>query len=365
MLTRTCELFHRYGCGAIVLAALLVGGCGVKSAKLPTYVRPDLLYLTDQPYTRLYVEVDVMEGVEVSQKWLDEFEAFLTQHCSKPDGITIVRDEPVPISTIADVPKDLLAILCTDGPPEQYGDETGYLHLVFLDSKHWSLGRACPAGVIASCPTAILCNADRGFDSDASRTAGAFLRHEAGHVLGLCSNPEHGDRSHCHNYGCLMAPAPTLGSWIGAKIGRTWKPKLCEDCDRDLENAWSQPSPNNLSFAGPFLVRHEGDYDVISLGHSALLSMCPTGEAYNWRAILAQAKKNIRERIENRAIPRKYKGTLFQCEVMASADIARGSEQYQAILREVAQDPSAPLSRCAQTLLKKQTGANAKKGTSP
>lgn len=224
--------------------------------------------------------------------------------------------------------------------------------------------RACPARVTGTCPTTILCNLG-ALAKRKDEMAGAVLRHEAGHVLGLCSNPEHGDRSHCHNYGCLMMRAPSFGSWLGVKFGASWEAKLCEDCECDIENARLQPSPDNLSFAGPFLVRHEDGYDVISQERCALLFMGPTGKPYDWRALLAQVKKNIRKGIEKGTVPRKYKGTQFQCAVLTSPDIAAGSEQYQAILREAAQDPSPPISRVAQILLKKLTGDGPPKGTSP
>jgi hypothetical protein len=85
---------------AIALASSVAGGCGPKSAKFPTYTQPELLYVTAQRYTRLYVEVDVLEGVEVPQRWLDELRGFLSQHCDKPDGITMVRDAPIPASAV-------------------------------------------------------------------------------------------------------------------------------------------------------------------------------------------------------------------------------------------------------------------------
>ena len=76
-----------------VLLIWIVSGCGSKSAKLPAYMRPELLYLKERPYSRLYVEVDTVEGVEVPEKWLDTLKGFLSTHCSKPDGIEIIRDE--------------------------------------------------------------------------------------------------------------------------------------------------------------------------------------------------------------------------------------------------------------------------------
>ena len=101
---------------AVVASAWMVSGCGPKSGKLPTYMQPELLYLNDQPYSRLYVEVDSVEGVEVPEQLLDDLRAFLSKHCSKPDGIEIVRDKPIPLSEIKDVPMGPASVLYLDGP---------------------------------------------------------------------------------------------------------------------------------------------------------------------------------------------------------------------------------------------------------
>jgi hypothetical protein len=44
-----------------------------------------------------------------------------------------------------------------------------------------------------------------------------IIRHESGHVLGLCQNTAHGDGAHCAKHGCLMYPMPDWLSRLGLK----------------------------------------------------------------------------------------------------------------------------------------------------
>ena len=76
----------------MTLAFVIISGCGTK-AILPTYMQPELLYLKEEPYKKLYVEVDIVEGTEVPDAWLDTLKEFLSTHCSKPDGIEIAPAE--------------------------------------------------------------------------------------------------------------------------------------------------------------------------------------------------------------------------------------------------------------------------------
>ncbi|MEN6578960.1 MAG: hypothetical protein ABFD90_21635 [Phycisphaerales bacterium] len=369
MLTQTCELFQGYGRGAIVFAALLAGGCGIRSAPMPTYMRPDLLYLTDQTYTRLYVEVDVMEGIEVPQKWSDELEGFLARYCSKPNGITIVRDRPVPASALVDLPMDLVAIMCTDGPPADQSGQPAYLHVVFYDSNKWSHQKSMPPHVVPACPTAILCDMDRYFRSFKG-TAGALLRHEAGHILGLCRNREHGDGTHCRNHGCLMERTPALESQIVMQFGVPWKGKLCGDCERDLGNARSQASPSNLSFAGPFLVRHEDEYDVVRLPRGDALVIAPTDEIYHGETLLERMKERIRSWVASgTSLPPRPRGqsagSLSCHQIFFPTDVGPETARFRTILSRAAEDPSPSIRKYARAFLNRLSNDDAEKGQSP
>jgi len=358
-----------YACAAVVFAALLAGGCGPRSSSMPPYMRPALLYLPDQTYTRLYVEVDVMEGIEVPQKWIDELEAFLARYCCKPDGITIVRDELVPASPLVDLPSDLVAIMRTDGPGADQNDQPAYLHVVFYDSNKWSHQKARPPYIVATCPTAILCDMDRYFRSYKG-TAGALLRHEAGHVLGLCRNREHGDGVHCRNHGCLMERTPALESQIMMQFGVPWKGKLCRDCEHDLENARSQASPSNLSFAGPFLVRHEDEYDVVRLPRGAALVIAPTDEIYPMETLLEKMKERIRSSVASGTFlppkPRRQSAGSLSChQIFFPTDVGPETTRFRTILSRAAEDPSPSIREYARAFLNRLSNDDAEKGQSP
>ena len=116
----------------VVALVWIVAGCGPKSGKLPTYMRSELLYLNNQPYSRLYVEVDAVEGVEVPDQWLDELKALLGKYCSKPEGIEIARDPPIPLSEVKGMPIGAASILCLDGPDPNRGPQPAYLHVFFV-----------------------------------------------------------------------------------------------------------------------------------------------------------------------------------------------------------------------------------------
>lgn len=362
MIGPTWRQIRVYGLVVGLLAALVDGGCGPHSAAFPTYMRPELLYLKDQPYTRLYVEVDVVEGVDVPQEWLDELEAFLSRYCRKPDGIALVRDKPIPASAVVDIPMDYVAILCTDGPSGGGDDQPAYLHVVFYDSNKWPRQKARPPHVYATCPTAIVCDVDRYFRTFKDRAAGAILRHEAGHVLGLCRSPEHGDGSHCRSPGCLMQQSPGVGTQIGLLFGVPWKDRLCDACERDLKASLTEATPENLSFAGPFLVRHEDDYDVVRLPGGDLLVVEPRDGTYRWQPMLAMVKDRIKEAVADGALAqpksRQSKGMFTYHNVFYPTDAGPETDRYWSILSKAAQDPCPVIRRQVGILLKNQPNQN-------
>ncbi len=55
--------FRTLSCNVILFSSVsvfLLGGCGTRSASLPTYMRPERLYSSETPYDRIYVEIDVL-----------------------------------------------------------------------------------------------------------------------------------------------------------------------------------------------------------------------------------------------------------------------------------------------------------------
>jgi hypothetical protein len=96
--------------------------------------------------------------------------------------------------------------------------------------------------------------------------------HEAGHVLSLTQNENHGFNNHCTDRKCLMAPKlmVDLPRALFSKQ-KTRQTNLCALCQADLMRGRMAAAPTNLSFLGPVLVRSEQDYFVAVLPGELLL----------------------------------------------------------------------------------------------
>ncbi len=191
-----------------------------------------------------------------------------------------------------------------------------------------------------------------------------MLRHECGHILGLSQNTAHGDGAHCAKYGCLMYPMPDWQSQFGGMVHLYFREhRLCDDCEQDL-SAWRQGQPDeNLSFAGPFLVRKADGYCVASLPFCDLLIGSSTPDVFDWREALIQTKTGIRESAPRSAGERRlskndhltYWTTFYaRSERNASPEVRT---QNIAILTKALNDPSPFVRRVAATQLKKREEA--------
>ena len=275
------------------LVFLIMCGCGSK-AEFTQYMHPELLYLKEQPYSHLYVEVDSVEGVEVPDEWLNVLKEFLAARCSKPDGIRIVIDEPIAYDDIKDMPIGPASLLCIDGPDPNSGPQPAYLHVFFYNKKKIFKKAVKNPFVTMNCPTTIFYNADYGYRLD---TLIKFtLTHEAGHILGLCINESHSDGSHCTNKGCLMREsAGYLESLWFLLFGVPLKSNLCEECASDLAHYKSQSADPNLAFDGPFLIRRENGYSVATLPYCIMLIPQALENEFDWHDILASIKEQCRD----------------------------------------------------------------------
>lgn len=96
-----------FPCVFLLAPAPFFGGCASGPA-YPQYMRPGLLYLKDQPYRRLYVEVDMVEGAEVPQKGTGSYVCLLLAPRDKESAgprieaalaaLTKAAEDPCPVT---------------------------------------------------------------------------------------------------------------------------------------------------------------------------------------------------------------------------------------------------------------------------
>ncbi len=319
-----------------LILVCFVSGC-TKSAKLPTYMRPESLYLCDKPYSRLYIEIDSVEGVGVPYEIIDNLKEFLSAYCSKPDGIEIVRDKPIPVMKIKDIPMGPASILYIDGPDPNSEPQPAYLHVFVYDTDIVFKRTIENPHVPSNCPCTVFFNVDY-----APRWIEHFIRHETGHVLGLCKNTEHGDGVHCKNSGCLMNDTPDLLSQLGALVVRPSVGRLCDDCKNDLQSMKSEEADPGLTFNGPFLMRREKGYSVASLPYCVFLVWPSVEETFDWQEALKKIKDSIKgDDFEQEYSRHKGPGWIFG---VFNPD---NEEQYQqnmvetlGVLTNAAEDPN-------------------------
>ncbi|MBN1973104.1 MAG: hypothetical protein JW787_05660 [Sedimentisphaerales bacterium] len=327
----------------ILLIISIISGCGSK-ATFHKYMRQELLYLNEQPYSRLYVEVDSVEGVEVPDKWLNVLKEFLVEHCSKPDGIEIVRDKPIAYDDIRDMPIGPASILCIDGPDPNFGSQAAYLHVFFYNKDKIFKKTTKTPFVVAECPSTIFYNSDY-LKYRNKQFAPFALSHEAGHVLGLCRNKSHGDGLHCKNNNCLMNSTPGFLQEIGLIFGIPTKKQLCNNCRIDITNCKSEGINPNLTFDGPFLIRKESGYSVATLPYCVLLIPDAFKNNFNWQNALYSMKEHY--------LAKKYKYFYKNILISKSKDgSSPDMNLYKDIFVKAIDDPDPEVKKYAAQMLK-------------
>jgi hypothetical protein len=325
---------------------------------------PERLYLQDEPYTRLYAEIDRMEGADFPDDLVDELKAFLAEHCSKPDGIEVVLDPPIPAAEFKDAPLSLASILCIDGPVAEEGrPPPAYLHVFVYDGRTMFKGAMREPRVVLDCPSSVFWNVDyaRTFPK---QTKVDMLRHELCHILGLCRNTAHSDGAHCRRHGCLMHPTPdVLSQWAGMVHLYYREHRLCQDCRRDLEVARQAPLDETLSFAGPFLLRRAEGYAVASLPFFETIIGDAALSQFAWKRVLEHAKTGARlswrNALDEGGDPKtNHESTTISFYGRPQTETRpERLEQDIAILSRVATDPSPHVSRFASRILKRRQDA--------
>lgn len=321
-----------------------------QSSPLPTYCRPESSLLLSQPYSRLYVEVDTIGGVEIPEGILDELKEFLSKYCHKPDGIEIVHNDIIQKSEYKDRSAEIVANLFIDGPPHDANDtQTAYLYVLFYDSKKMDKQRNFKTPHV-NFPYSCVIYYDIDFARVVkNRVARNFLLHEAGHVLGLCKNTAHGDGGHCTNKGCLMSSIEV--SISKSILGMPMKElDLCADCQKDIDEIQETNPTTKMSFNGPFLVRQEDGYWVASLPVSDVVSFSGT-DTFEWRVMLKEMKKYVLE--YEKPLQKDSRSRLHQFMPYDTGDSPEEIDKTRAKMIRAMKDSNPSVQIGAEEVLKK------------
>ncbi len=325
----------------VALAGLLVAGCvspsnGFRTTPLPeevTFWQPWRLNSSRIPYRKLHVEVDAVRGAEPPQAWLDELGAFLREQCDKPEGVRVVRSDLIDPREAASDSITSLALRYLDGPPPG----SAFLYVFYYDSAlNPSLKTANPHAVVFPYPCAVFVDRNYNEAGFGDILGGLILKHEVAHLVGAARNPAHGDGAHCRNRNCLMNPVfhfvPAL---VGTGRPPTPQTAFCPDCLEDMAISRSRPAPANLRFQGPFLVRQEAGYTVMTLPNTVHLHL---GDTSNLP--VSQLLGAVRQAAA---------GPLRSREGFILSVSATGSPaDLRVALARAAQDPAGPVRQAAE-----------------
>jgi hypothetical protein len=242
---------------------MLAAGC---QGGLPSYQKPELLYLRADTYTGIYVEVDTVQGCRPCPEALDAMKEFLDARCRKLDGVKIVRKAPIPAEEARGASPDVLALRHMQGAPASAEKTSAYLYVLFYDSRRIDGKRRFPY-VLTDYPCAIFVDTRSLGSPDLNRHV---LLHEAGHVLGLTKRAGGTEGAHCSNPQCTMYATVSPESLRRDRVAMSSAPpgqyhELCDACLRELQDDIASPAGPTLRFHGPVLVREERGYWVAML----------------------------------------------------------------------------------------------------
>lgn len=231
-----------------------------------SFWQPHLLLTSPRGPQRLEIEIDHVQGCGPTEAELRSLKDFFSAHCPKPGGVSLRVDAAIPRSLAKGKSHKALAELHLDGP---VGTNAAFVYFLFYDGHLTGLPERNPETLRVPFPGAAFIN--RAYlrrmtwlpgTGDISRR---MILHEAGHVLGLCGNPTHGDGVHCTNRACLM------NETLQVRYKHLFLPgpvapqrDFCAGCLADLTAYREQVSADNLRFIGPYCVRSEPGYHVLT-----------------------------------------------------------------------------------------------------
>jgi len=291
---------------------LILSGCsavspqgGDKAVVSPAYSYEDmvhcsaLMYLKNEPYKWIYLEVDAVEGTEITEETLHPAVHFLETHCQKP--VVVHLKKSISVETAKKMPPRVLATNRLEGPPAD--DPKGPPAFIYmLVHSGQNQPAKTPGGYISLYPCIFI---DLSHIKPNLRwICPELMMHECGHALGLWNRP--GETSiHCDNKTCLMHEGLII-KWSFRKLllGKDPAKKrelavLCEPCEQKLQEIRNQTCDREMEFKGLFRVRKEKEYFVASLPSHLHLGLGP-GDKMDWDSLAELARKLAIENLLDR-----------------------------------------------------------------
>src|SRR6266566_6501933 len=127
----------------LMLYCLVLAGCSTPVARksqansgfaqTPESQKTHLLYLLPSPHSRLYVEVDAVEGCEPKDIALQKLKEFLSAHCDKPGGIEVVRSDVIPKEAARGISPRALARKYINGLDKTNASSPAFMYVLYYN----------------------------------------------------------------------------------------------------------------------------------------------------------------------------------------------------------------------------------------
>lgn len=201
--------------------------------------------LNGDPYSKILVEIQYMEGYQPTDEALDSLRSFLKRYLNKPDGITFQKNAIAQVQQNQFTADDIRNIEDSSRSVYTKDDQIG-LYFLFLNGAfeqnngvvglaYWNTSMAIFEEKIQEISGGTL-------EPDQSTVEAAVINHEIGHNLGLVDNGtpmqenhiDDGNGKHCDVEDCLMYYSIETEEVVDNILDNNF-PTLDDQCRDDLK----------------------------------------------------------------------------------------------------------------------------------